>query len=161
MRHVDPVERVAKAIVDGEAGPVGRNAGCDGELVRVPGDAENRFDREVKRISILHPSRVRGESVVVGGGTDDSEGWFVEPTVIKTDDPGFRLLRDELFGPVVTVQRFSDEEEAIALANDTPYGLAGAVMISGSSRKAALTASLRSTPSSGTGPPRVDTKSTV
>ena len=40
-----------------------------------------------------------GAEIVVGGGVDDSEGWFVEPTVIETDDPGFRLLRDELFGP--------------------------------------------------------------
>ena len=43
-----------------------------------------------------------GADIVVGGGVDDSEGWFVEPTVIETNDPGFRLLRDELFGPVVT-----------------------------------------------------------
>ena len=47
-------------------------------------------------------AREAGAEIVAGGGTDDSKGWFVEPTVIKTDDPRFRLMRDELFGPVVT-----------------------------------------------------------
>src|SRR5204862_3277482 len=41
-------------------------------------------------------------SVLVGGGYDDSDGWFVEPTVIETSDPGFRTMKEELFGPVVT-----------------------------------------------------------
>src|SRR6185295_13951469 len=41
-------------------------------------------------------------SVLVGGGVDDSEGYFVEPTVIETRDPGMRLMREELFGPIVT-----------------------------------------------------------
>src|SRR5207249_10621344 len=47
-------------------------------------------------------ARETGAEIVTGGGSDDSTGWFVEPTVIKTDDPHFRLMRDELFGPVVT-----------------------------------------------------------
>ena len=46
--------------------------------------------------------------MVVGGGYDDSEGYFVEPTVIRTKDPDFRLLRDELFGPVVTTFVYPD-----------------------------------------------------
>jgi 1-pyrroline-5-carboxylate dehydrogenase len=68
--------------------------------------------------------------VVVGGGYDDSQGWFVEPTVIETRDPKFRLLRDELFGPVVTTyvydeRRWDDTLELIDAS--TPYGLTGAV----------------------------------
>jgi 1-pyrroline-5-carboxylate dehydrogenase len=68
--------------------------------------------------------------IVVGGGYDDSEGFFVEPTVIETTDPGFRLLRDELFGPVVTTyvydeKHFSDTLELID--STAPYGLTGAV----------------------------------
>src|SRR5215470_8192182 len=53
-------------------------------------------------------AREAGAEIVAGGGTDDSEGWFVEPTLIKTDDPGFRLLRDELFGPVVTAYVYDE-----------------------------------------------------
>jgi 1-pyrroline-5-carboxylate dehydrogenase len=68
--------------------------------------------------------------VVVGGGCDDSTGFFVEPTVIETRDPGFRLLRDELFGPVVTTyvydeQRFDDALELVD--SGSAYGLTGAI----------------------------------
>jgi 1-pyrroline-5-carboxylate dehydrogenase len=68
--------------------------------------------------------------VVVGGGYDDSRGYFVEPTVIETRDPAFRLLRDELFGPVVTTYVYdeSDWDDTLALIDESsPYGLTGAV----------------------------------
>jgi 1-pyrroline-5-carboxylate dehydrogenase len=68
--------------------------------------------------------------VVVGGGYDDSQGYFVEPTVIRTEDPDFRLLRDELFGPVVTtfVYPDGDWEETLELIDRTaPYALTGAI----------------------------------
>jgi 1-pyrroline-5-carboxylate dehydrogenase len=69
-------------------------------------------------------------SVLVGGGTDDAEGYFVEPTVIETRDPDSRLLRDELFGPVVTAYVYpeGDYEQTLELVDRTaPYGLTGAV----------------------------------
>jgi 1-pyrroline-5-carboxylate dehydrogenase len=68
--------------------------------------------------------------VLVGGGVDDSLGYFVEPTVIQTRDPDFRLLRDELFGPVVTVYVYPEREyaETLALIDRTgPYGLTGSI----------------------------------
>jgi len=68
--------------------------------------------------------------VVVGGGYDDSEGYFVEPTVIRTSDPDFRLLRDELFGPVVTTFVYPDGkwEETLELVDrSAPYALTGAI----------------------------------
>jgi 1-pyrroline-5-carboxylate dehydrogenase len=68
--------------------------------------------------------------IVVGGGVDDSEGFFVEPTVIQTRDPHFRLMRDELFGPIVTTYVYpeSEWEETLELIDETaPYGLTGAV----------------------------------
>jgi len=68
--------------------------------------------------------------VLVGGGCDDSEGWFVEPTVIETRNPDFRLLRDELFGPVVTAYVYDEKRwaETLALVDRTaPYALTGAV----------------------------------
>ncbi len=71
-----------------------------------------------------------GTEVVVGGGTDDARGWFVEPTVIETRDPDFRLLRDELFGPVVTTYVYDegDWDSTLDLVDNTaPYGLTGAV----------------------------------
>jgi len=71
-----------------------------------------------------------GAEIVTGGGTDDSEGWFVEPTVIRTEDPGFRLLRDELFGPVVTAFVYDESKwaDTLDLVDSTsPYALTGAV----------------------------------
>ena len=68
--------------------------------------------------------------MLVGGGYDDSDGFFVQPTVIETNDPDFRLLRDELFGPVVTAYVYpeGDYAETLDLVDRTrPYGLTGAV----------------------------------
>jgi 1-pyrroline-5-carboxylate dehydrogenase len=68
--------------------------------------------------------------VVVGGGVDDTEGFFVEPTVIETADPDFRLLRDELFGPIVTTYVYPDGawQDTLELVDRTaPYGLTGAI----------------------------------
>jgi len=69
-------------------------------------------------------------SVLVGGGYDDSEGYFVEPTVIETSDPGFRTLKEELFGPVVTAFVYPEKqyEQTLDLIDGgAPYGLTGAV----------------------------------
>jgi 1-pyrroline-5-carboxylate dehydrogenase len=68
--------------------------------------------------------------IVVGGGYDDSHGYFVEPTVIETRDPGFRTMREELFGPVVTTFVYDEGkwDETLDLVDNTaPYGLTGAV----------------------------------
>jgi 1-pyrroline-5-carboxylate dehydrogenase len=79
----------------------------------------------------IEEARSHGDSeVLVGGDYDDSEGFFVRPTVIETRDPGFRLLRDELFGPVVTTYVYPEKEyeQTLDLVDSTaPYGLTGAV----------------------------------
>jgi 1-pyrroline-5-carboxylate dehydrogenase len=69
-------------------------------------------------------------SVLVGGGYDDTDGWFVEPTVIETSDSNFRTMREELFGPVVTAYVYPEKqfEETLDLIDaGAPYGLTGAV----------------------------------
>jgi 1-pyrroline dehydrogenase len=65
--------------------------------------------------------------VVVGGVRPDRPGFYYEPTVIAGPDQKSEIIQDEIFGPVVTVQRFSDEETAVQWANDTPFGLASSV----------------------------------
>jgi len=71
-----------------------------------------------------------GVRVVAGGGTNDRVGWFVEPTLLQADDPGYRLMCEELFGPVLTVHVYpaSRWTETLALVDGTgPYALTGAV----------------------------------
>jgi 1-pyrroline-5-carboxylate dehydrogenase len=69
-------------------------------------------------------------SIVAGGEYDDSDGWFVQPTVIETSDPDFRTMKEELFGPVVTAFVYDDSryEDTLDLVDKgTTYGLTGAV----------------------------------
>jgi 1-pyrroline-5-carboxylate dehydrogenase len=69
-------------------------------------------------------------TIVAGGSYDDSEGWFVRPTVVETEDPDFRLMKEELFGPVVTAFVYPHKKYAEALElidTGSPYGLTGAV----------------------------------
>ena len=65
--------------------------------------------------------------VVTGGSAPDRPGFFLEPTVVAGLQQDDEMIQREIFGPVITVQPFSDEEEAIAWANGTPYGLASSV----------------------------------
>jgi 1-pyrroline-5-carboxylate dehydrogenase len=78
----------------------------------------------------IEEARSAGAEIVTGGSTDDSEGYFVSPTVISTEDKGFRLLRDELFGPIVTTYVYDEKrwDDTLELVDATaPYGLTGAV----------------------------------
>jgi aminobutyraldehyde dehydrogenase len=71
--------------------------------------------------------RARGASVLTGGGTGDGKGFFVEPTVVAGVSQDDEIVQREVFGPVVTVQRFDDDDQAIAWANGVRYGLASSV----------------------------------
>ena len=69
-------------------------------------------------------------TIVAGGEYDDSEGWFVRPTIVETSDPDFRLLKEELFGPVVTAFVYPRKawQDVLEIADKgSPYGLTGAV----------------------------------
>jgi 1-pyrroline-5-carboxylate dehydrogenase len=89
---------------------------------------QSSFDRQAEAIA---EARSRPDhSVLVGGETDASEGWFVRPTVVVAEDPGSRLLREELFGPVLTVMVYRDAEYESTLDlvdRSVPYALTGAV----------------------------------
>ena len=71
-----------------------------------------------------------GVTVVAGGGADDSEGWFIEPTLLQVSDPKYRLMCEEIFGPVLTVYVYPERRwaETLQLVDETsPYTLTGAV----------------------------------
>ena len=91
---------------------------------------------------------VDGGARLVAGGTRPTEaelqaGFFYRPTVFADCTADMAIVREEVFGPVVTVERFSTEEEAVALGNDTTYGLAGAVWTNDASRAQRVAARLR------------------
>jgi acyl-CoA reductase-like NAD-dependent aldehyde dehydrogenase len=72
-------------------------------------------------------SYVDGAEVAFTGSAPESGGWWFPPTVLLARSTGDRHWREEVFGPVLSVLPFRDEAEAIALANDTEYGLSGSI----------------------------------
>ncbi|HET7450127.1 MAG TPA: gamma-aminobutyraldehyde dehydrogenase [Gaiellaceae bacterium] len=71
--------------------------------------------------------RAKGATVLTGGGTVGERGYFVQPTIVTDVAQDDDIVQNEVFGPVVTVQKFADDDQAIAWANDVRYGLAASV----------------------------------
>jgi len=91
------------------------------------GPMASRAQRDVV-LGHLAAARTDGARVVVGGGAASVDrGFYVQPTVLADVTPDMRVAREEVFGPVLTVQRYETVDEAVALANDTAYGLGGVV----------------------------------
>jgi len=84
-----------------------------------------------------------GADVRVGGNATGDPGFFVEPTIITTSRPDIRVVREEIFGPVLPVIPFDNEEEVIALANNTEYGLAASVWTRDHSRAQSFAGALQ------------------
>jgi len=72
-------------------------------------------------------AKAKGANVLLGGESDTADGVFFEPTVVVDVDHDMELMREETFGPIVSIMRVRDEEEAIRMANDCDYGLSGSV----------------------------------
>jgi betaine-aldehyde dehydrogenase len=88
--------------------------------------AERQRDRVM---GFIDGARADGATITQGGerpaGLD--RGWYVQPTVVADVAPGMRIAREEVFGPVLSVIEYGSEEEAIAIANDTVYGLGAGI----------------------------------
>jgi acyl-CoA reductase-like NAD-dependent aldehyde dehydrogenase len=85
--------------------------------------------RQQRRVQdYIKSGRSEGARVVLGGEQSPSErGWYVQPTLFADATNDMRIAREEIFGPVLTVLRYRDEDDAIRIANETDYGLAGSV----------------------------------
>jgi aldehyde dehydrogenase (NAD+) len=88
----------------------------------------------------IEAGKAEGARLVRGGGRPANldRGWFVEPTVFTDVDPGATIAQEEIFGPVVTIMTYKTEDEAIAIANNTVYGLSGAVFTTDAERGLAV-----------------------
>jgi phenylacetaldehyde dehydrogenase len=91
----------------------------------------------------LDSGAAEGAKAIVGGHRIGSTGYFVEPTVLVDVKPSMKVVREEIFGPVVTAIPFSDPNEVVGFANDTIYGLASAVWTRDISKAHLIAAKLR------------------
>lgn len=102
--------------------------GLDSESQMGPVVSEIQMNKVLDYIEI---GKKEGATLLVGGNriVDNGleNGYFIEPTIFVDTKPDMRIVQEEIFGPVLVVQKFKTEEEALQLANDTKYGLAGAV----------------------------------
>ncbi|TWE15287.1 betaine-aldehyde dehydrogenase [Kitasatospora atroaurantiaca] len=104
-------------------------------------------EHRVKVESHLAVALAEGAVLRAGGGRPTElglqDGYFLRPTVLDGCRAEMAVVREEIFGPVLTVETFEEEDEAVALANDTPYGLAGAVWTQDAGRGERVAARLR------------------
>ncbi|HEY0625803.1 MAG TPA: aldehyde dehydrogenase family protein [Allosphingosinicella sp.] len=85
-------------------------------------------DEQHERVlGYIDQGRKAGATVLTGGEAAGDEGWFVKPTILVDVNPEMSVVREEIFGPVLTAQRYDDLEAVAKAANDTPYGLAASV----------------------------------
>jgi len=119
--------RIYDRVVEGLAGVAGAlrlGSGLEETTDLGPLISRKQQDRV---LAYIDEGRAAGVTVVAGGKRLDRPGFFVEPTVLANVTPDMRLFREEIFGPVIAVVPFDEEDEAIALANDSSYGLASAI----------------------------------
>jgi aldehyde dehydrogenase (NAD+) len=89
-----------------------------------PQVSQLQFDRIMEYIKI---GKDEGATVLTGGERHGDKGYFIKPTIFKDVKPDMKIMREEIFGPVAALAKFKDEEEVIALSNDSAYGLASAI----------------------------------
>ena len=124
---VDGVAEIAKSIRLGPGLDEGTQMGplvSDEQLRRVTGYVES--------------GKSEGATALSGGGRHGDRGYFVEPTVLTNTTPDMKVVREEIFGPVVVAAPFSDLDEVAAVANDTPYGLGAGIWTKDISKAHAL-----------------------
>jgi aldehyde dehydrogenase (NAD+) len=122
--HSEVVERVAAAMVDVRMGP------WDADLDMGPLVNQAQFDRVMGHLRSAAADGAR----LVTGGAGAGDGWYVQPTVYDRVDGGMRVAQEEVFGPVLAVQPFRGTAEAIALMNDTDFGLLACIWTNDVSR---------------------------
>ncbi|WP_049986051.1 aldehyde dehydrogenase family protein [Halobellus rufus] len=126
--HEDVAEEVVDAVVQrAEATPLGSGIDDDGQM----GPAVSEDQRQ-EVLDYVETGIEEGATLETGGSVpeDREQGYFIEPTVFTDVDNEMTIAREEIFGPVLSVIEFSDYEEAVEIANDSPFGLSAGVWTS-------------------------------
>ncbi|WP_416957699.1 aldehyde dehydrogenase family protein [Nocardioides sp. T5] len=130
-RYDEVVDMVTRTVA-------GARQGDPFDEATVFGPMASRAQYEVVR-GFLDSARAEGARATTGGRPAATErGWFIEPTVLADVTPDMRVAKEEIFGPVVSVLRYTDLDEAVAIANDTPFGLGGLVFSANPARALAV-----------------------
>ncbi|MFJ8235563.1 aldehyde dehydrogenase family protein [Ureibacillus sp. NPDC094379] len=114
--------------------------GLDESVDMGPLISEQQLNRVIRYIEI---GKKEGATLLYGGYRLDQKGYFVVPTIFTDTTPEMRIVQEEIFGPVLVIQTFKTESEAIKLANATKFGLAGAVFTNDSARSMRVIRKLR------------------
>jgi phenylacetaldehyde dehydrogenase len=116
-------DRVVEGVAD-QAKSIKIGVGTDPETTMGPLISDEQFG---KVLGYLESGRNDGARAVVGGGRVGDRGYFVQPTILTETNPDMKVVREEIFGPVVTAIPFDDPSQIVPDANDTNYGLAAGV----------------------------------
>jgi len=109
------------------------NFGDPTNPANLQGPQISRLQQE-RVLSYIEKGKAEGARCVVGGKAREGKGFFVEPTLFVDVDPEMTIAREEIFGPVLCVIAYEDDEDAIRIANDSEYGLSGGVLSSDDER---------------------------
>jgi phenylacetaldehyde dehydrogenase len=129
---VDGVAEIAKSIKLG--------SGLDPTTQMGPLVSQEQFERVS---GFLESGRTDGATALAGGGRHGDRGYFIEPTVLTNTRPDMKVVREEIFGPVVVAAPFDDLDEIAAVANDSEYGLGAGIWTRDISKAHALAKKLR------------------
>ncbi|ROT43457.1 aldehyde dehydrogenase [Sodiomyces alkalinus F11] len=94
------------------------------ETFQGPQVSQTQFDRIM---GYIETGKKEGATVEIGGERHGDKGYFIQPTIFSNVKPDMKIMQEEIFGPVCAISKFSTEEEAVRLGNDSSYGLAAAV----------------------------------
>jgi acyl-CoA reductase-like NAD-dependent aldehyde dehydrogenase len=130
-------ELCAALVAEAKKAKVGNGLDPGTEL----GPLQNKMQYD-KVVDIIEETRKAGARFLIGGNVPSGPGYFLPPTLVTDIDDDSRLVREEQFGPIVPILKFSDVEDAIRRANDTRYGLSASVWSSDLQRGADIAARL-------------------
>jgi aldehyde dehydrogenase (NAD+) len=141
-RWLVPRRRYADAIEIMKAAFEGWNYGDPEDPKNLQGPQISRRQQE-RVLALIQKGIQEGARLVTGGGKPDRKGYFVEPTLFADVDPGATIAREEIFGPVVAVIPYDDDDDAVRIANDSIYGLSGAIQSASDERALAVAKRIR------------------